>query len=168
MPFIPPPQALYGYVGQGAQIAVATGIITSGLVAGTHPLPSTIPTHFTYPILSTSKKGVTLSCSGLCVPSIFPAASAASTLVPANNNLLARQWARVYNTGKIVGPALASTSALSLFYAADAHWCVCFLLALFKESVRAPILSSSFLTIAFYPIITFAFVEVLTMCFSSA
>lgn len=39
MPLIPPPQALYGYVGQGAQIAVTTGIITSGLVAGMPPFP---------------------------------------------------------------------------------------------------------------------------------
>ncbi|EIM80024.1 DUF1772-domain-containing protein [Stereum hirsutum FP-91666 SS1] len=99
MPFIPPPHALYGYVGQGAQIAVTTGILSSGLVAG-----------------------ITLSASMLAVPPLFPAASAASTLIPANENLLARQWARLYNTGKMVAPPLAATSALSLFYAAYAHW----------------------------------------------
>lgn len=71
-----------------------------------------------------TRTGITLSASMLAVPPLFPAASAASTLIPANENLLARQWARLYNTGKMVAPPLAATSALSLFYAAYAHWYV--------------------------------------------
>lgn len=76
------------------------------------------------PFLYETRTGITLSASMLAVPPLFPAASAASTPFPANENLLARQWARLYNTGKMVAPPLAATSALSLFYAAYAHWYV--------------------------------------------
>lgn len=124
MPLIPPPLALYGYVGQGAQIAVTIGLVSSGLVAGTHCLSSSISLVYRTDTCTRTSIGLTISASAIAVPPLFASAFAASTLVPANQNLLARQWARLYNTGKLIAPPLAATSAFSFFYAAYAHWCV--------------------------------------------